>query len=85
MINLKRTAYDKIIRDGSKYLPFLKKAKYVGSFYLVRTIMSNSKKDDDRTYQTDNYSNKIVTILSGKWNTAVTLSNKILNILSRKK
>ena len=47
--------------------------------------MSNSKKDDDRTYQTDNYSNKIVTILSGKWNTAVTLSNKILNILSRKK
>ena len=83
--NLKGTRYDKIIRDGSKYLPFLKKAKYVSSFYLIRTIMSNSKKNDDRTYQTDNYSNKIVTILSGKWNTAVTLSNNILNILSRKK
>jgi len=83
--NLKRTRYDNIIRDGSKYLPFLKKAKYVSSFYLVRTIMSNSKKNDDRTYQIDNYSNKIVTILSGKWNTAVTLSHKILNILSRKK
>ena len=83
--NLKGTKFNKIIRDGSKYLPFLKKAKYVSSFYLVRTIMSNSKKNDDRTYQINNYSNKIVTILSGKWNTAVTLSNKILNILSRQK
>ena len=85
MKNLKGTAYDKIIRDGSKYLPFLKEAKYAGSFYLVRTIMNNSKKDDDRTHQIDNFSNKIVTILSGKWNTAVTLSHKILNILIGKK
>jgi D-amino-acid oxidase len=83
--NLKGTAYDKIIRDGSNYLPFLKEAKYAGSFYLVRTIMNNSKKDDDRTHQIDNFSNKIVTILSGKWNTAVTLSHEILNILIGKK
>ena len=73
-----------IINDGSKYLPFLKKAKYISSFYLIRTIMSNSKKDDYRTNQIDNYDSKIITILGGKWNTAVALSYKILNILSKK-
>ena len=46
--------------------------------------MSNSKKDDYRTNQIDNYDSKIITILGGKWNTAVALSYKILNILSKK-
>jgi len=83
--NLKGTKFKKIIEDGSKYLPFLKKAKYIISFYLVRTIMNNSKKDDDRTNQMDNFSNKIIAILSGKWNTSVTLSHKILKILNKRK
>ena len=82
--NLKKTKFSMIINDGLKYLPFLKKAKYISSFYLVRTIMSNSKKDDYRTNQIDNYDSKIITILGGKWNTAVALSYKILNTLSKK-
>ena len=83
--NLKGTKFKKIINDGSKYLSFLKKSKYISSFYLVRAIMSDSKIDDDRTNQIGKPDNKIVTILSGKWNTAVTLSYKILNTLTKKK
>ena len=76
---LKMSRFKKIIKDGSKYLPFLEKAKYISSFYLVRTLNINSIKNDDRTNQITKIDRKISTILSGKWNTAVSLSRKILN------
>jgi len=76
--NVKISQFNKIIYDGIKYLPFLKKAKYISSFYLVRTLNINSMKDDDRTNQMIKISPKVRTILSGKWNTAVSLSKNIL-------
>jgi len=39
-------------------------------------------KDDDRTNQVKKINNKIYTILSGKWNTAVSLSEEILRKIS---
>ena len=38
--------------------------------------------DDDRTNQIKKINEKIYTILSGKWNTAVSLSKEILRNLS---
>ena len=76
--NKKISQFNKVISDGTKYLPFLKKAKYVSSFYLVRTLNINSMKNDDRTNQMIKINPKIRTILSGKWNTAVSLAKNIL-------
>jgi len=80
--SLKISKFSKIIESGKNYLPFLSKAKYIKSFYLIRTLNINSMIDDDRTNQVKRVDKKIFTILSGKWNTAVSLSNEILKKLS---
>lgn len=80
--NIKKSKFSKIVESGKNYLPFLNKAKYVKSFYLIRTLNIDSMTDDDRTNQVKRINKKIFTILSGKWNTAVSLSNKILKKLS---
>ena len=79
--NIKESKFKDFINDGLKYLPFLKKAKYVSSFYVVRTLKLNVEKTSERTNLTKKINKKIITILAGKWNTCVTESNRIIDIL----
>ena len=80
--NIRESRFKDFIRDGSTYLPFLKKAKYISSFFVVRTLKLNVEKTSERTNLTKKINKKIITILAGKWNTCVTESYRILDILS---
>ena len=71
----------KYINDGKKYLPFLKLSKYVGSFFGVRVIEVYKEKTDQRTNLFKKHTKKIFSISSGKWNTAVHISNKVKEYL----
>jgi len=81
--NLKISRFKDFIEDGSKYLPFLKKAKYINSYYVVRTIKSNKEKTDERTNEITKIDNKVITILSGKWNTCVSIAKQVQRILNK--
>ena len=81
--NLKISRFKDFIEDGSKYLPFLKKAKYITSYYIVRTIKSNKEKTDERTNEITKINNKVITILSGKWNTCVSIAKQVQRILNK--
>ena len=81
--NIEKSEFKKFIQDGSKYLPFLKKAKYIRSFYVVRTIKLNKEKTDERTNEVTIVNDKLITILSGKWNTCVSIASKIEKILMK--
>ena len=72
--NIKVSRFNQFIKRSSTYLPFLKEAKYVGSFFVVRTIQKNKEKTDERVTSIVNHSNKITSILSGKWNNCVYLA-----------
>ena len=75
--DLKVSRFERFIFRSSKYLPFLKKAKYVGSIFVVRTIKKNKKRTDERTSTIKRHSNKITSILSGKWNNCVYLAKHL--------
>ena len=75
--NIKNSRFKKFIIRSSNYLPFLKDAKYVGSMFVVRAIMKNKEKTDERTSIIKNHSKKIVSILSGKWNNCVYLAKNL--------
>jgi hypothetical protein len=75
--NIKISRFQDFINNSSKYLPFLKEAKYIGSFFVVRTIEINKEKTDERLNQICKINDKIFTILSGKWNTSVGLANTL--------
>lgn len=73
----KFSKFKKFIKDGSKYLPFLKNAKYISSFLVVRTLKANVEKTAERTNLIQRVDKNIITVLAGKWNTCVTVGNKI--------
>lgn len=82
IMNQKISRFHNFVKGGSKFLPFLKLSKYVFSFFVVRTLKFNVEKSSERTNLIQNYDNKILTILSGKWNTCVTEAKKIEKLIS---
>ena len=69
--NIKISQFKNFIKHGSIFLPFLKKAKYHGSFYVTRTIKLDKKNTDERINEINYVNKKIISILSGKWNTCL--------------
>ena len=76
---MRNSSFKKFIKNSSKYLPFLNNAKFVGSFKVVRTLSLNKKSRDydERLTYFKVHSNKILSILAGKWNTSVFVAKKI--------
>ena len=72
--DIRVSRFEEFIKRSSIYLPFLKKAKYVGSMFVVRTIKVNKESTDERTSLIKYHSKKIISILSGKWNNCVYLA-----------
>jgi len=79
--NEKNSQFKKFIKSGSRYLPFLTKAKYIGSFYVTRAIKVNKEKTDERLNEITKYGDKIISIFSGKWNTCVGVAKKVEELI----
>ena len=72
------------INNSKKYLPFLSDAKYIGSFFVVRTLSlsKNSINKDERVNYIKQYGN-VYSILAGKWNTSVWIAKTIEQLLKK--
>ena len=69
--------FRKFIKISKKFVPSISRAKYIGSFYTVRCV-DITKNDHIRNNDVKFYKKKkIISIISGKWNTCVSLSKKI--------
>ena len=79
--NIKKSNFKHFINHSSNYLPFLIKAKYVGSMYVIRALKKNVEKTDERTGNINFIDKKIISVFSGKWNTCVSVADKLKNIL----
>ena len=75
--NLKQSNFNKFIKHSSNYLPFLKEAKYVGSMFVIRALKKNVEKTDERTGDIKFVDKKIISVFSGKWNTCVSVANRL--------
>ena len=58
---------------------FLKRAKYIGSMFVVRALKINKEKTDERVTSINYHNKKIISIFSGKWNNCIYLA-KYLNL-----
>jgi len=75
--NIKISRFKKFISNSSKYLPFLKHAKYIGSMFVVRALKKDKEKTDERVTSINHHTNKIISIFSGKWNNCVYLAKNL--------
>jgi hypothetical protein len=73
--------FNKFIEHSKTYLPFLSKAKYIGSYYTVRTILPNLEKTDERIGVINQVDGKFISIFSSKWNSCISTAYKIDNII----
>ncbi len=75
--NKSQKNFKEFLKISKKFVPLISKAKYVGSLYTVRCV-DITKNDHIRNNDVRFFKkNKIISIISGKWNTCVTLSKKI--------
>ena len=81
IVNKKISNFDNFVKHGSLFLPFLKKAKYAGSYFVVRTLKHNVEKTDERVSIVKKVNKKVIVILSGKWNTCIGIAKYIENNL----
>tara|TARA_B100000963_G_C22599291_1_gene659443 strand:- start:750 stop:1787 length:1038 start_codon:yes stop_codon:yes gene_type:complete len=75
--NKKISNFNKFISNSSKYLPFLKKAKYVGSMFVVRALKTKKEKTDERVTSVNYHNKKIISVFSGKWNNCIYLAKNL--------
>ena len=75
--NLKLSNFPKFIENSSRFLPFLKNAKYIRSMFTIRTLLSNKEKTDERTSNVKRISEKLYVVLTGKWNTTIQIAKNI--------
>ena len=75
--NKKISRFRDFIQNSSKYLPFLKKAKYIGSMFVVRAIKINKENTDERVTSVNYHNKRIISVLSGKWNNCIYLARNL--------
>ena len=75
--DIKVSRYKSIINRSSKFLPFLKDSKYIGSMFVIRALKKNKEKTDERTTSVYFHTKKIISIFSGKWNNCINLAKNI--------
>lgn len=69
--------FEKFIKNGKKFLPFLKDAKYIKSFFITRTLELNKEKTDERLSNIIKINKQVYTIFSGKWNTSIGVAKQL--------
>ena len=79
--NIKISNFKKFIKHSAPLLPFLLKARYIGSFFIIRALRQNVEKTDERMGEIQILNKKFISIFSSKWNTSVHIANKLKNIL----
>lgn len=74
--NKKNSNFNKFISHSSQFLEFLNQAKYVGSYFVVRTLKINKENTDERLGEIK-FNEKFISVLSSKWNTCIDVANII--------
>ena len=82
--NKLKTNFNMIIKDVSRYIPCMAKAKYVDSIWEIKTILPRNENDDGRPilFQTNvgNIKN-LICVMGGKLDNIYDLEDKLENVI----
>ena len=75
--------YELFIESASKFMPEIKKAKYVGSSFCIKATLPNVDKTDERPTLINQLDEKTINVFSGKISTSIETSKQIQNIVEK--
>lgn len=78
----KKTNVKKIIEQSTKWLPIIKQAKYIRSYYVLRAVNAYREHDDARPSDIIEHGFGCLSILGGKIINSVTTAKKISELIS---
>jgi hypothetical protein len=78
------TNFKKFIDSAARFMPEVTKAKYVGSSFCVKTVLSNVEKTDERPTMIRQINENIISVFSGKIPTCVNAAKKIEEIIKER-
>ena len=75
------TNIDKFIETGEKFFDDFSDLEHIGSMYTVRAVLKDREHDDARPTLVEKHDDKIYTLFSGKIDTCVDASNKLIKMI----
>lgn len=75
------TNFKKFLKSTATFIPDIKKAKYVGSMFTVRTVLPNKEKTDERPTIIRKVDNKTITVFSGKLVSCMTAATEVEKLI----
>lgn len=69
------------IESGSRFMPGIKNAEYVGSSFCIKSVLPHVDKTDERPTVVNKINEKIVTVFSGKIPTCVEAAKELEQII----
>lgn len=73
----------KFIESGTRFIPELKNAEYIGSSFCIKTTLANVDDTDERPTIIDHINEKIINVFSGKIPTCVNAAKEIEKYVKR--
>jgi len=73
--------FKKFLESTAAFIPDIKKAKYVGSMFTVRTVLPNKEKTDERPTIIRKVDNKTITVFSGKLVSCMTAAAEVEKLI----
>jgi hypothetical protein len=77
------TNFSAFIESGSKFLPFLKEARHIGSLYTVRNVLPNLHATDARPTMVTRHGERVIRIFSGKIGNSVLAAREAAALLRK--
>lgn len=77
------TNYNLFIESAAEFMPEIRKAKYIGSAFCIKTVLPHIDNTDARPTLIRNIDNKTITIFSGKILTCIETANKVCQIIEK--
>jgi hypothetical protein len=77
--------FSQIIEHGNEFMHGFNEAKHIASMYTVRAVLPYRDYDDARPSLVTRVNEKLISVFSGKVNTCVDVSNRILELLVNNK
>ncbi|MBI4017836.1 MAG: FAD-binding oxidoreductase [Candidatus Aenigmarchaeota archaeon] len=79
--NLPITNFDKFIESAAEFIPAIREAEHVGSFFTIRTVLPYLESTDARPTVVQRVDDKIITMFSGKIPNCVNAANEVVRII----
>ena len=73
-----------MLKDATRYMPFLADARHVESFYVNRAVQPDVDDTDERLTQVTVHDDQLISIFSGKLGTAVDAAQEVMFAINRK-